>query len=418
MPQLLISSNAETLLTIGTLSNIESAKAILELSFSDLIVTSAGVLNALVRAVNWSKEHSVAALVDKVLDSGHEVEEPRSEDIQIPEPEMLCFCLHALMDLLSLCSDKLSTVIASSVALSTECADGDLATVTTLVELLLRLLGTEAVHKDALTSAAIILCSLVSHSHTDFGAIALQLASLIGCAKDDEISASSQLWSHSVPLLTMGPVAGRFPIDPLSLPPFARQALIRAVLCSRSRGLVTTCLAGGNCGDGGDGDGASLLFMRAYARICEAVAEAGDLFVVCYALQTLSSCLDTAVAALRAALRGEGGAGVTGRVVERMFDVGVAAVWGHCEDPFQGIADQTKEALPRLIVLRELGQVPAAGRPDHGLGVDTRGPAGRLTRLRVRQTHSSGTDQYGRRADERSDGGLPAGFPAGACRRR
>jgi hypothetical protein len=363
MPVLFKAQNAEALLAIGTLSSIETAKSVLESTFSDLFMTSARIIENLVRAVNWSKEHGIAAMVNKVLDSEHcsvskQVEDSfsgSSEDIQIPEPEMLCFCLHSLMDLLTACGDKVKQVVESSVIIGSDATvPENIETATHLVGMLLRVLTTEAVHKDSLTSAAILICSLVPYSHPNPQAVALQLAALASCIDEEEISEWDQLWVDRRPLLTMGSVAGRFALRPGSLAPFARQALVRAVLCTRSRTVVTLRLTHrGGVGRGGD----SLLFMRAYARICDAVEAAGDLFVVCYALQTLSSCLDSAVAALRSALAGEAAWEVPAGVVEHMFERGVGAVWGHCEDPFQGIADQTKEAFPRLMLLRELGEV-------------------------------------------------------------
>ena len=367
MPVLLEAENAETMLAIGTLSSIETAKPALENHFSQLIIASARIIQGLVKAVNWSKEHSVAAQVDQVLDATDcsirkqpvETNAGLNEEVQIPEPEMLCFCLHSLMDLLTACGDRLKLIIASSVVSGSNMGESDqknIETVTRLVGILLRVLTTEAVHKDSLTSAAILICSLVPYSHPDPRAVALQLAALASCTDEDEISAWRHLWSEARPLFSLGTVAGPFTLHPGSLPPFACQALVRAVLCSRSREVVTARLSRG---DGAGRDGGSLLFMRAYARICDAVEAAGDLFLVCYALQTLSSCLDCAVAALRGALGGEG-VEVEDGVVGRMFARGVEAVWGHCEDPFQGIADQTKEAFPRLMLLREMGEVSNA----------------------------------------------------------
>ncbi len=360
---------AEALLTLGTLSNVESSRPLLEKNFELLVGTSAAVLENLVKAVNWSKEHSVAAQVDKILDPD---EGTRSEDgnknqskdqiddVQIPEPEMLCFCLHGLMDFLTTCTAKIQEVLASALAVTVQDAQ-HLATATQLVEMLLRILRTEAVHKDSLTSAAIVLCSLVAQTHSDEQAVALQLASLATCIEEADAVGSAPLWARSAPLFAAGSLPGRFALDPRALPPFAQQALVRAVLCSGPRRVATAGLP--PAGADGDGEGGrSLLFMRAYARVCAACEDTADLFLVCYALQTLASALDAAVAAIRDALAAGAPAPATARVVERMYERGVGAVWPHCEDPFQGIADQTKDAFPRLVLLSELAQVPPAPR--------------------------------------------------------
>ena len=60
-------------------------------------------------------------------------------------------------------------------------------------------------------------------------------------------------------------------------------------------------------------------------------------------------------------------------VVETMCSDGIRLLWPHCEDPFQGIVDQTKAMFDALISLSELAdelrlfQHPAGGVPRPAL---------------------------------------------------
>lgn len=231
-----------------------------------------------------------------------------------------------------------------------------------LMNFLKAVLGNEAMRKDTLTSAAIMLCSLIQHSHPEPEAIACQLACIAGC--EDLLDASGCMHhfeSGKKPLVgAHGVLDACFLVHHAQMPEFSRQALFRGVLSAGSRQALTCHI---RLKDGSAGQ--SLMFSLVYDKVCEQCAGTADLFLVCYGLQTLTYNVEIVRQALQDSLQAvnscqeETRLPATSKVVGDMFEAGVRIIWPHCEDPFQGIADQTKDMFEKLIGMRELGEIIA-----------------------------------------------------------
>jgi hypothetical protein len=238
----------------------------------------------------------------------------------------------------------------------------------------------EAMRKDALTSSSIILCSLVQRSHTHPEAVAVQLACISGCHEAMNLqSVAARYFSPSntasgkrAIVTAEGAEAameGCCSVNHGRLPPFAQQALFRGVLSVGLKSALTYPL------QLRDGETASLMFSIVYDMVCKQCAGTSDLFLVCYALQTISYCIETMCEQLRLWL--DIGANNTNghdeeagfihharahtnvQTIIKVFEAGVKIMWPHCEDPFQGIAEQTKDIFVKLIHLRELAETLA-----------------------------------------------------------
>jgi hypothetical protein len=265
------------------------------------------------------------------------------------------------------------------------CTPGDESAETKSLKLLLsflvKLMSNEAMRKDALTSSSIIMCALVQRSHAHPEAVAAQLACISGCHETLDLqSLAAKYFSPShgssgkrAMVTAEGAEAwmeGCCAVNHGRMPPFAQQALFRGVCSVGLKSALTYPLPLRN------GETASLMFSIVYDMVCKQCAATSDLFLVCYALQTISHCIETMCEQLRAWLDNGANSTTDGhdneadfiqyarahtnvQTIVKVFEAGVKIMWPYCEDPFQGIAEQTKDIFAKLIHLRELAETLA-----------------------------------------------------------
>ena len=378
LPVLVSLKTWEMLLAIGLLCKVEAARAILQRHVASVLSAASDALNALSASLMWSDAKSVRAQVDEVIgNAGASKGVQAAEGGQglldagsVVEPEMPAFVLNALMDVLSNTSDQVTLAVQDVVEGKTTEAGGAVACLT---RSLVGLLGNAAVQKDALTPCAIVLCSLITRSHDKAEAVAVQLAVAAGCHSAMDLGAYSHYFEAGKrrPLITVGATQGCVPLDHDSFLPFARQALMRAALSSGTQDILMTTLAI----KGGEERGESLMFSLVYDRIIEQCSATADLFFICYGLQSLAYAIDIAREALERMFADPAGYAhvpkVRAHVVKGMCSAGIRLLWPHCEDPFQGIVDQTKAMFDSLISLGELAEklrVEEAGEAEGRAG--------------------------------------------------
>jgi hypothetical protein len=350
----------EMLLAVGVLCKVEAARTSLQKHVAPVLVAAGAALDALSASLRWSDAKSVRAQVDEVIGKGasKHVEPELAKDEQVGgcvvEPEMPAFVLNALMDVLATTSEQVSQAVGELVQGQSTAAA---AAVESLARSLVGLLGNEAVQKDALTPCAIALCSLITRSHDKTEAIAAQLAVAAGCHATIDLDACAKLFAPGTrrPFISLARIQGCVQLDHDAFLPFARQALMRAALSSGTQDVLMVPLAGKE----GE-EAASLMFSLIFDRIIAQCSATADLFFICYGLQSLAYAIDIACEALERILADPVTYAHVPRVpvsvVERMSSGGVKLLWPHCEDPFQGIVDQTKAMFDSLVELAELAE--------------------------------------------------------------
>jgi len=376
LPKLTTINHWEMLLGIGVLCKVESAHMSLNKNLASILVAAGAALDALSVSLRWNDAKSIRAQVDQVISNSSAPEVALLDSLHIhegvgdvAEPEMPAFVLNAVMDFLN----TISVQVAASV---TELVEAKptlrAAAMLQLTQSLLGLLENDAVQKDALTPCAIVLCSLISHSHNTAEAVAVQLAVAAGCHGHINLSVYSKHFAESGrrPIISVGDIQGCALLNHDSYSPFARQALMRAALSSGTQDVLMASLA---VADGSQGSsmmlrqskseserevGPSLMFSLIYDRIIAQCSATADLFFICYGLQSLAYAIDIAREALERILGDQGLYKHLPKVpvakVQTMCKEGITLLWPHCEDPFQGIVDQTKAMFDVLISLAEL----------------------------------------------------------------
>lgn len=350
----------EMLLAVGVLCKVEAARPTLQKHVAPVLVAAGSALDALSASLRWSDAKSVRAQVDEVIgkEASKHAQPELDKDEQIGgyvvEPEMPAFVLNALMDVLATTSEEVAQAVGELVQGQSTAAA---AAVESLARSLLGLLGNEAVQKDALTPCAIALCSLITRSHEKTEAIAAQLAVAAGCHATIDLGACAKLFPPGTrrPLISLAGIEGCVQLDHDAFLPFARQALMRAALSSGTQDVLMMPLAGKE-----GKEAASLMFSLIFDRIIAQCSATADLFFICYGLQSLAYAIDIAREALERTLADPVTYAHVPRVpvsvVERMCSAGVKLLWPHCEDPFQGIVDQTKAMFDSLVSLGELAE--------------------------------------------------------------
>ena len=214
--------------------------------------------------------------------------------------------------------------------------------------------------QDGLTSASIVLCSLAMRSVPDCGdaitTSAIQLSAIAGCCGDIDPAILSGLGGKTLLFGQSGFVQGAFDVEHSQMPPLARQALYRGVLSAGN----TAALAHRIFPEVDSSMGRqSLMFSTIFTRVCDQCAGQADLFLVCYALQTLGYCLGLVTETVKNMVESSSTdfkPSTKSNVLNAVFERGINIIWPHCEDPFQGIADQAKDLFDKLIDLRELSE--------------------------------------------------------------
>ena len=372
MPTLVTMKTWEMLLAIGVLCKIEAAHSILQEHVAPVLHASGAAIDALGASLSWSDAKSVRAQVDQVIGktpAAATIPSKLDDAIveNVVEPEMPAFVLNALMEYLSTASVQVAQAVVELVeSKATEPA----AAVRSLAESLTRLMSNEAVQKDALTPCAIVLCTLIVHSHETKAAVAAQLAVASGCHSAIDLEGCSSAFVSGGgrrPLITIGAIEGCIKLDHDAFQPFARQALMRAALSTGSQDILMMALPGKDA----QAEASSLMFSLIYNRIIAQCSATTDLFFICYGLQSLAYAIDIAHEAIERVLADPSKYShlpkVPVSVVQRMCSAGIKLLWPHCEDPFQGIVDQTKAMFDSLIALGDLAEKLRAqdsGVPD------------------------------------------------------
>jgi hypothetical protein len=402
LPKLTAINHWEMLLGIGVLCKVESAHASLHKHLASILVAAGAALDLLSVSLRWNDAKSIRAQVDQVISNSSAPEVALLDSLHIhegvgdvAEPEMPAFVLNAVMDFLNTNSVQVAATVTELVEAKPTLRA---AAMLQLTQSLLGLLENDAVQKDALTPCAIVLCSLISHSHNTAEAVAVQLAVAAGCHGHINLSVYSKHFAESGrrPIISVGDIQGCVLLHHDSYSPFARQALMRAALSSGTQDVLMASLA---VADGSQGSsmmlrqskseserevGPSLMFSLIYDRIIAQCSATADLFFICYGLQSLAYAIDIAREALERILGDQGQYAHLPKVpiakVQTMCKEGITLLWPHCEDPFQGIVDQTKAMFDVLISLAELAaKLEAQAKVEaqktaHGDAEDTAAP--------------------------------------------
>ncbi|EKX50149.1 hypothetical protein GUITHDRAFT_135333 [Guillardia theta CCMP2712] len=363
--QILSQRGPEVLLSLGVLSHVSSTHPILKENFKSILDLLSCILNDLNEALLQTHSSSVKAEVSRIISQEERKEEESGEkgpleEEQLPmfEPEMLCFCMHALKDFFSAVEDRvIETISRALTRQQKEGEDDDVGAFLGLVKMLVKILENDGAQRDALTPATILLCSFVQKSSKDAASVSLQFAGLSGKVKLKEKQVE-EAFKDRKPFLPLLHLPGFVPVEFERLSKFGQQAMLRGMLSAGDKRVLLEPM------EVGEGRRSSLLFSLLFDLICLQSSETADLFLVCYGLQSLSYAFSLAKDVLRTFFkeideRGGGGGGgypCSSSTVEEMCKKGIDLLWPHCEDPFQGIADQTKAMFELIVDLLELAR--------------------------------------------------------------
>lgn len=115
LPDLVASTNHETVLTAGTLCGVKAGLGCVAGRFHDVIPTCIRAMNSIVESITFSQSQSMSAKLDRAVGreatQAEEHDDQSGEGITLADPQLLVHCLHATQEVLASCSQQVSDMI-------------------------------------------------------------------------------------------------------------------------------------------------------------------------------------------------------------------------------------------------------------------------------------------------------------------